>query len=223
MSEPRFVLGLLDLDGTLLDTRVDLVASTNYVRKSFGLEPLEPGEFERLVGHGARVLVERALGAERPKLHDEGVRRLLEHYGAHCLDTTRPYAGMVEMIDSLAPLGARFAVVTNKPMALSQKILDGLDLSRRLVAVVGGDSFPERKPHPRGVEHVLGRASVAPGGALMIGDSPIDVDTARAARVAACGVLWGFDPEGIRAATPEFLVRDVAELALVICEGISVS
>ena len=216
MSLPRFRLALFDLDGTLCDTRLDLVRSTNHVRESFGLVPLEPRAIERLVGHGARVLVERALGAERRELHDEGERRLLAHYGEHCLDTTRPYAGLVELIDSLSAAGVRFAVVTNKLLALSRKILDGLDLERRLVAVVGGDSLPERKPHPGGVEHVLALTGIDRGEALMIGDSPIDVATARAAGIAACGVLWGFDGDGIRSASPDFVVSDALELESVI-------
>jgi len=216
MSEPRFELVLFDLDGTLCDTRADITASTNHVRRSFGLEPLEPREVERLVGHGARVLVERALGPERREIHDEGERRLLAHYAAHCLDETRAYPGLVALIDRLSPLGVRFAVVTNKVIRLTTKILAGLDLSSRLAAVVGGDTFAERKPHPRGVEHVLEEVGIERARALMVGDSAIDVDTARAARIAACGVLWGFDSESLRASSPDFLVADAASLERVI-------
>jgi len=219
MSEPRFELVLFDLDGTLCDTRMDLVASTNHVRRSFGLEPLEPREVQRLVGHGARALVERALGPERREIHDEGERRLLAHYDEHCLDETRPYSGLVELIDSLSPRGVRFAVVTNKLFRLSTKVLDGLDLGRRLAAVVGGDTFAERKPHPRGVEHVLEEVGIERARALMVGDSAIDVDTARAARIAVCGVLWGFDSEGLRASSPDFLVADASSLERVIRSG----
>jgi phosphoglycolate phosphatase len=212
----RFSLLLFDLDGTLLDTRLDLVTSTNHVRANFGLAPLGVPEVERLVGRGARVLVERALGPERADVHDEGVRLFLEHYTEHCLDQTRPYPGMVDLLDALRALGARAAVVTNKPEALSRKILGALDLLRDLVAVVGGDTFPERKPHPRGVESVLARCEADRSRTLLVGDSPVDLATARAAGIAFCGVLWGFDPARLRAETPELVARDAEELGTII-------
>jgi len=219
MSTARYSVVLLDLDGTLLDTRADLVASTNHVRGSFGLPPLDAHQVESLVGHGARVLVERALGSERAAIHEEGVRRFLAHYGEHCLDATLPYPGMAEMMRELAPFGVRFAVVTNKPEALSRKILGGLGLADSLFAVVGGDTFPERKPHPRGVEHLLERAGADRSQALLVGDSAVDVETARAARIAMCGVLWGFDPDGLRSAGLDLLVGEPAALGRLIRTG----
>lgn len=213
---PRFRLVHVDLDGTLLDTRHDLASSTNAVRTSFGLPPLEPESVFALVGRGARVLVERALGAERRELHDEGVRRFLEHYGEHCLDATVPYPGLVETIDRLRAEGVRFSIVTNKPEHLSRRILDGLGLAERFVAIVGGDTFPERKPNPRGVEWIRAREGVDRAATLMVGDSSIDVETARAGGIACCGVLWGLDPEGLRRAAPDWPVRDAGELEAVI-------
>ncbi|MEA2625482.1 MAG: phosphoglycolate phosphatase [Candidatus Binatota bacterium] len=182
------------------------------MRACFGLPPLRPEEVYRLVGRGARVLVERALGPERPELHDEGMRLFLEHYGEHCLDQTRPYPGVVAAMDVLASNGVVFSVVTNKPERLTRKILTGLGLDGRFVAVVGGDTFPERKPHPRGVEHARQAAGVARERSLMVGDSSVDVETARAAGIPCCGVLWGIDPEGLGAAGPEFLVGAAEEL-----------
>ncbi len=214
--KPRLRLVHLDLDGTFLDTRKDLITSTNHVRARFGLEPLEPEGVYRLVGRGARALVERALGPERAEHHDEGIRLLLAHYGEHCLDHTVPYPGMVEMVDRLSACGVRFSVVTNKPEQLSRRILDGLGLTRRLAAVVGGDTFPERKPDPRGVEHVRTLCGFGKAESLMVGDSPVDAETSRAAGIACCGVLWGLDPEGMREARPEFLVETAAELEAVI-------
>jgi phosphoglycolate phosphatase len=215
----RYRLVHFDLDGTLLDTRADLTDATNHVRRSFGLDPLAPEAVQRLVGHGARVLVERALGPERADLHDQGVRRLLEWYGAHCLDRTHPYPGLVEAIDALAVDGVRFTVLTNKPEALTRKILRGLDLERRFIGVVGGDTFPERKPDPRGAEHLRAIAGAECGDCLLVGDSSVDVATARAARIDCCGALWGFDPEGVRAAKPDHLVSTARELVPLVRRG----
>jgi phosphoglycolate phosphatase len=219
VNDSRFALVLLDLDGTLLDTRLDLVASTNHVRASFGLAPLEAETIQHLVGRGARVLVERALGAERSELHDEGLRRFLAHYGEHCLDHTRPYPGMIGALDEVATAGVRLAVLTNKPQGLSRQILDGLDLSPRFLAVVGGDTFPERKPHPRGAEYLRCLGAVEREATLLVGDSSVDVDTGRAAQVAVCGVLWGFDAESVTAARPDFVARDAPELVRIIQRG----
>ena len=214
--KPRFTLVHLDLDGTLLDTRADLAASTNHVRASFGLAPLRPESVYRLVGHGGRVLVERALGPQPEKTIDEGFTRFIEHYGAHCLDHTVAYPGLVGMIDRLRQDGIVFSAVTNKPEFLSRRILDGLGLTEKLVAIVGGDTFPERKPDPRGGEHVRALVGASRDDSLMVGDSPIDVETARRGGIACAGVLWGLDPEALRPAAPEFLVEDAAALERVI-------
>lgn len=217
--KPAFALVLFDLDGTLLDTRRDLAESTNHVRESFGLAPLEPASIYRLVGRGARALVERALGAERRELHDEGVRRFLAHYREHCLDHTVPYPGMRELVGALAAEGVRAAVLTNKPEALSRRILDGLAIAPALFAIVGGDTFAERKPDRCGVDRLVSAAGARREETLVVGDSAIDADTARAAEVRCCGVLWGLDPEGLAAARPAYLVRSAGELREVILRG----
>lgn len=220
MTTCRYSFVLLDLDGTLVDTGADLVASTNHVRESFGLEPLGAGTVEHLVGDGARALVARALGPDRQPLHDEGLRRFLAHYADHCLDHSAPYPGIVEAIDELRALDVRLAVLTNKSEALARKVLEGLGLLRRFVGLVGGDTFPGRKPDPCGLEHLRAAGGVAPGRCLMVGDSEIDVRTARAGSVAVCGVLWGFAPERVIAAAPDHLVADAASLVRVIREGV---
>lgn len=178
--------------------------------------PLEPESVYALVGRGARVLVERALGEERVALHDEGERRFLEHYGSHCLDATAPFPGWITVLDELGAAGVVFSVVTNKPEALARRILDGLDLSRRLIAIVGGDTFPKQKPDPAGVEQIRRQVGAEPADSLMVGDSAIDVATARAGGIACCGALWGLDPRGLRAAEPDFLAESAAEVGQVI-------
>jgi phosphoglycolate phosphatase len=132
------------------------------------------------------------------------------------LDETEPYPGMVDLLDALPLLGVRVAIVTNKPEALTRKILAGLGLLHRMVAVVGSDTFPERKPHPRGVESVLSLCGADRSATLLVGDSPVDAATAHAAGIGFCGVLWGFDPERLRAASPGLLVQSAGELLAII-------
>lgn len=205
-----------DLDGTLIDSRADLVAAVNHVRGTLGLPPEPPETLYAYVGEGARALVERALGPERRDLWQTGVETFMAWYGAHLLDATVPYPGMVDVLDALAAHGVATSVLTNKPIGFSRAILDGLGLAPRFVDVVGGDSLPTRKPDPAGVEHLRSRTGTPPARMLLVGDSTIDLATARAARVRFCGVTWGFVPAALRAARPEHLVSDAAELLALI-------
>lgn len=205
-----------DLDGTLIDSRADLVAAVNHVRNSLGLPPEPPETLYAYVGDGARALVERALGPDRRDLWQAGVETFMAWYGEHLLDATVPYPGMVDVLDALAAHGVATSVLTNKPLRLSRAILDGLRLTPRFVDVVGGDSLPTRKPDPAGVEHLRSLTRTPPARMLLVGDSTIDLATARAARVRFCGVTWGFVPATLRAAGPEHLVSDAAELLALI-------
>ncbi|HWP65160.1 MAG TPA: HAD-IA family hydrolase [Candidatus Limnocylindria bacterium] len=221
-SAPAVRHVVFDLDGTLVDTGADLVAATNCVLRSFGLPEADAATLLGFVGDGARTLVARALGAERAALVDEGVARFLAYYRVHLLDATRPYPGMTDLLEALHARGVRMSVLTNKAEALSRPILEGLGLMRWLDGLVGGDSLPTRKPHPAGLEHLLARSATAREHALMVGDSPIDRDTARAAGVPFCGVAWGFASAALArdpAAGPP--VRDAAELARLVERGLA--
>jgi phosphoglycolate phosphatase len=136
----------------------------------------------------------------------------MEYYRAHLLDATRPYPGMVEALDALESRAVALSVLTNKPVGLSRQILAGLGLATRFVDVVGGDSLPVRKPAPDGIEHLRALTGTARDKVLLVGDSPVDVHTARAARVAFCGVSWGLVPEVLLAAAPERVIDTPAEL-----------
>lgn len=212
----RFDHAVFDLDGTLIDSRADLAAAVNHVLRSFALDELPPPTLYGYVGEGARVLVERALGAEHAELVDPALHRFMRYYGEHLLDATRPYSGVVEVLGALAARGVTLSVLTNKPAAMSRSILDGLGLAVRFVAIVGGDSLPVRKPDPAGIAHLLHRTNTARERMLLVGDSPIDLRTARAADVAFCGVAWGLVPDTLANCRPERMVAHPAELVDVV-------
>src|SRR5437867_590997 len=145
---------VFDLDGTLIDSRADLAAAVNHVLDTLGVPEVAATTLIRYVGEGARVLVERALGPAHQNLLPRALERFMARYGAHLLETTRPYPGIPEALAALATYGVALSVLTNKPVAMSRAILEGLGLASHFVAVLGGDSLPVKKPDPAGVEHL---------------------------------------------------------------------
>jgi phosphoglycolate phosphatase len=207
-----FSLIVFDLDGTLIDSRADLTAAVNHVLHSFALPTLPAEVVASLVGNGARLLVERALGAAHSNRFDDGLQRFMTYYGAHLLDQTQAYPGIPEMLAALSAHGTRLAVLTNKAVAMSRAILDGLRLSSHFLAVVGGDSLATRKPDPAGLEHLRALTGAPAERVLLVGDSLTDLRTAVAAGAAFCGVTWGFAPDALRAAAPARLIDHPSEL-----------
>jgi phosphoglycolate phosphatase len=201
-----------DLDGTLIDSRADLVAAVNHVLGSFELPAIDPATLAGYVGHGARALLERVLGRAAPARLDEGVARFLAYYAEHLLDETRPYPGIEDLLDGLGERGVALSVLTNKPETLSRAILDGLRLSDRFVALIGGDTLPTRKPDPTGLLQLCRSADAQPAESLLVGDSPVDLETARAAGVAFCGVAWGLQPAVLEAARPAWTAHAAGDV-----------
>lgn len=210
---PRFAHLIFDLDGTVVDTQADLAAAVNYMLVSLGLPRMSVAQVRAYVGHGARVLVERALGASRAHLADRGFALFMDYYSAHLLDHTRAYQGITEFLIAARERGITLSVLTNKPEAPSRAILSGVRLTPLFAAVVGGDTLPVKKPNPQGVLY-LGRVTgVAPAETLLIGDSSIDVETGRAAGIATCGVMWGYGGPGLVTVAPQFLVETPGQLS----------
>lgn len=212
----RFAHLIFDLDGTLVDTKADLAAATNFMLAAVALPPLTLTQVERLVGEGARVLVERALGPQRAALVPQAFALFLEYYMAHLLDYTCPYSGIRELLAAAYAQGLVLSVLTNKPEGLSQAILTGLGLANFFSALIGGDTLPVRKPDPQGVYDLQRRTEINLDTTLLIGDSRIDMETGRAAGISTCGVTWGFDAEGIRTGAPRFVVDSVPQLATIV-------
>jgi phosphoglycolate phosphatase len=183
---------VFDLDGTLVDSVRDLADSTNDMLSGYGGAPLPVDDVSRMVGDGARMLVSRALaaaGLDRPL--EDAFERFLAAYDRRLLETTRPYDGIPDVVRSAARR-APLAVLTNKPEAPARRLLDAFDLSASFSWVVGGDSGFPRKPDPASLRHLLHEAGSSPDATLLVGDSKIDVETARRAGVRLCFARYGF-------------------------------
>jgi phosphoglycolate phosphatase len=183
---------VFDLDGTLVDSQRDLADSANAMLGRYGAEPLGVAEVAAMVGDGARQLVARALEAARLDVDvSTALEAFLSLYEERLVSHTRPYPGIQETLDMLAG-HARLAVLTNKPGRLSVQLLDHFNLSRYFASIIGADSTFQRKPDPAALRHLVAEASITPPAALMVGDSLVDVRTARAAGTGVCFVRYGF-------------------------------
>ena len=214
-------LVVFDLDGTLVDSRQDLADSTNAMLESLGAPPLHLERVVMMVGEGARVLVQRALQAaglpaEGADL-DAALQRFHECYRARLLATTRPYPGINEMLGEVAPL-ASLAMLTNKPLAPSQKLVDAFGWNSVFVRVIGGDGDVPRKPDPKGLQQLMTIADAGPESTMLVGDSMVDVETARNAGVAMCVVQYGFGQArgDLRLRGDEWLAETGADVGRVI-------
>ncbi len=164
------------------------------------------------VGEGARRLVQRAL-ADAPGVDvEEALRLFLDEYGGHLLDHTRAYAGIAVLLRTLQSEDVALSVLTNKPEAPSRRILTGLDLAKYFGALVGGDTLAVRKPDPAGLRHLAALTDTDVDRVLLVGDSVIDEQTARAAPAPFCGVLWGPAPEPLRRSDAALLVERPEEI-----------
>jgi phosphoglycolate phosphatase len=206
-------LVIFDLDGTLADSKLDLVHSVNAARGLMDLPPISDELVSSYVGNGAPVLMRRALGPEASEADVErGLEFFLKYYRAHMLDNTRLYPGVKDALDRLREAGAKMAVLTNKPVRFSRSIVEGLGLNKHFFQVYGGNSFEQKKPDPIGIETLLRESGLARDRTIMVGDSGVDVQTARNAKVQACGVSYGLQPETFVVHPPDLLVDDLAEL-----------
>ena len=214
---------VFDLDGTLVDTKDDLAEAVNVTLRALGLAPEDPRRLWSYVGHGARVLLERALGPDRAHLLGPGLDIFMPWYGEHLLDRSTVYPGLAAVIERLAGEDVCFSVLTNKPEHMSRKIVDGLGLGARFPRLVGGDTMPSKKPDPAGLLALIADAGVPAAATLMVGDSAIDVATGRNAGVATCGVLWGFSGPSVRDSGADALIATPAELLPICRDGVSLT
>lgn len=204
-------LVVFDLDGTLVDSKVDLANSVNHALGVFGFPSLPNETIYSYVGNGASMLIRRSLGADGKEILPRVLETFLDHYRGHLLDTTVPYPGVRECLSEHS--GAfEMAVLTNKPIDMARTILSGLSLSRHFVDVRGGDSFGSKKPDPEGLLRIMGQRGTTPAETLMVGDSVNDILAGLGAGVATCGVTYGLGAEGFAMHPPDFAIDGFPEL-----------
>lgn len=211
-------LVVFDLDGTLVDSKRDLADSANEMLAGYGAAALSEEAITRMVGAGAAQLVARTLQAAHLDVPlDNALARFLESYDRRLTNHTRPYPGIPEVLTELDSEGVKMALLTNKPLEASERILDAFGLARFFRLRIGGDGPWPRKPAPDGLRFLLKEESAEPLETVMVGDSPVDLATARNAGVRACLARYGF---GFADIAPEMLqgdelivdhARDIAE------------
>ena len=207
---------MFDLDGTLADTGHDLADAVNYARAHFSLEPLPDELVYAHVGRGVEYLLRHALPEENPNHFDEVMRVFLERYEHHLLDKTVLYPSVHEVLDYFG--NKTRVVVTNKMYRLSVAVLRGLGIERQFDAVLGGDSGPDKKPHPALLNAALRRFEVNGANAVMVGDGDTDIEAGKRARVITCGVTYGLgNKKALLDAEPDFLIDDLAQLSQCFC------
>ncbi len=231
--DPRRVrLLVFDLDGTLIDSRLDLIHSVNAMLRHLERPELDGDVIASYVGDGAPTLVRRALGdTDDEALLREAMEYFLVYYRQHKLDHTKVYEGIPEVLarlanssNGVAPTGVppdgvppngvqrQMAVLSNKPVNPSRDIVRALGLGDFFVCVYGGNSFTTKKPDPLGVRTIMQETGVAADEALIIGDSAVDVLTGRNAGLWTCGVTYGFAPHSLEESPPDVLVETPREL-----------
>jgi phosphoglycolate phosphatase len=205
---------IFDLDGTLIDSRLDLANSVNATRVHMGLAPLSNETVYSYVGNGVQVLMKKSMGpaaSEADLVHAQEF--FLAYYREHMLDYTTLYPGTEQALADLAEAGMKLAVLTNKPVRFSEAIVDGLGIATYFQKVYGGNSFEQKKPHPMGIETLMWECGAGRDNTVMIGDSSVDVLTARNAAVQAWGVSYGFQPESLVTHPPDWLGHSMSEVA----------
>jgi phosphoglycolate phosphatase len=205
---------IFDLDGTLIDSKLDLALSVNATLEHFNFKPLPHEEIFGYIGQGAPMLVRRALGhTTDDTLVQAGLEFFLSYYREHMLDNTVAYPGVREGLAELAAAGRILTVLTNKPERFSCHILEGLGLADYFAQVYGGNSFERKKPDPIGIETILRETGEEKDRALMVGDSEIDVLTARNAGIRVCGVNYGLGSHLLDEYPPDVRIDSLTELA----------
>ncbi|MGD9914407.1 MAG: phosphoglycolate phosphatase [Rhizobiaceae bacterium] len=215
MTKPIIVF---DLDGTLVDTAPDLLASLNHSLEAGGAARAEASRLRDFVGFGGKVMIERAFMAQQRALAPEEHSRLfsifLEHYSAGIPGESRPYPGVLAALDRFEAAGFLLAICTNKFEDSAVRLMRALGLSQRFAAICGQDTFAFRKPDPRHLFETIRLAGGDPGQALMVGDSRTDIDTAKAAGIPVAAVDFGYTDRHVREFEPSVIVSHYDELTL---------
>ena len=217
-AKPSIQLLVFDLDGTLIDSKLDLALSVNATLQHLGREPLDDETIFSYVGQGAPTLIRRVAGEEASEEEiARGLEFFLGYYREHKLDHTELYPGVRKTLELLAdgagPSPRVLAVLTNKPERVSREILKELGVIHLFRFVYGGNTFETKKPDPLGVHQLLGKTGVASRAAMIVGDSDVDILTGANAGVWSCGVTYGFGTLQLDRNPPDLLIHSLPELA----------
>ncbi len=212
---------VFDLDGTLVDTAPDLLDSLNHSLLAGGAATTDTAGFRRFVGHGGRVMIERAYSSQQRMLekaeHDRLFDLFLQHYGQNIPGRSLPYPGVPEALERLAGEGWLLAVCTIKTEEFSRRLLEGLGLANRFAAICGADTFNHRKPDPRHLTETIEMAAGQPSRAVMVGDSQTDIDTAKSAGIPVVAVDFGYTDRHVREFSPSRIISHFDELTVEMC------
>lgn len=200
-----------DLDGTLVNTLSDITNAVNFALHNLHLPLRSESEVKGFIGEGVRQLVERSLGREYQNHFDQAFGMVKKHYAEHLFDHSVLYPGVLENLEYFK--NKKQAVLTNKPERFSIQILEHLGIRKYFSYVIGGDSLPEKKPSPVGLRKIMNELSVDSEKTVLIGDSAIDIATARNTGVSICAFLIGFTGEReLKSANPDFAISHFSEL-----------
>jgi phosphoglycolate phosphatase len=213
---------VFDLDGTLVDTAPDLIATLNVVFAEQNVPQIAFEEARALIGGGVKVLLERGLRTQNVRFTPADVERLydgyLERYAAHIADRSRSFPGLETALDRLAGQGCRFAVCTNKLEWLSVRLLEALGLAERFAAICGQDTFGIQKPDPEMLRRTIAKAGGSGTSAIMVGDSATDIDTARAAGIPVIAVDFGYTETPVSLLAPDHVISHFDALPAAVAE-----
>lgn len=215
-TEGRPDLIVFDLDGTLIDSAGDLCAAVNAMLLHYGKKPLPQPLIASYIGEGAAMLVRRALGGvEDEAVLDVAIRYFLDYYHEHKLDRTRVYPGVFDALDTLrngvGRRGTAMAVLSNKPVGPAQAICGALGLAPYFFRIYGGNSFTTKKPDPVGLRTLIEEAGAAPDATIMVGDTPVDVMTARNIGARSIGCAYGMASATLEKVHPDRIVASAGE------------